>query len=146
MGLKDAASEAAVKVLGGLAKKGINEVKDDTVRGYLTDVWGDLEKELPDLAKTLIGDAEVVLSGKHLDLSKDILVKMKEDILAFKGGEIDQIEFEDLIQRRKAALFALYQAEKKSSARPTVQRILDAGERIATILITKGIPFVLALM
>jgi hypothetical protein len=146
MGLKDATSDAAVKILGGLATKGIDEVKDEKVKEYLTDVWGDLEKELPDLAKTLVGSGEVVLSGKHAEMSKDILLKMKEDIFAFKAREIDQIELEDLVQRRKAALFALYQAEKKSSARPSIQKILDAGERIATILITKGIPFLLALL
>lgn len=146
MSLKNAAGEAAAKILGGLATKGIGEVKDEKVRAYLTDVWGDLEKELPDLTKTLVGDGEVILSGKHAEMSKAILIKMKEDILAFKAKEIDQIELEDLVQRRKAALFALYQAEKKSSARPSVQRILDAMERIGVILLTRGIPFILALL
>ena len=146
MGLKDAASEAAVKILGGLATKGIDEVKDEKVKAYLTDVWGDLEKELPDLAKTLVGNGEVVLSGKHAEMSADILRDMKDDILAFKNQEIDQIELEDLVQRRKAALFALYQAQKISSAKPSIQRILVAAEQIGTILLTKGIPFILALL
>lgn len=140
-------SSAAAAILDGLAKKAISEVKDDNVRGFLSGVWGDLEQQLPEFVSTLVGPAEVILSGKHVGLSKDILKKMKGDILAFKAGEIDQVEFEDLVWRRKEALFTLYQAEKKrSSARPTVQRILDAAEKLAEILVVRGIPFILALL
>jgi len=142
-----AIKSAATALLSGLARKGISEVKDEKVRGYLSEVWGDLEQQLPEFVSMLVEPAEVVLSGKHLELSKDILLKMKEDILAFKAGEIDQFELEDLVWRRKEALFTLYQAEKKrSSARPSIQKILGAVEKLAEILVVRGIPFLLALL
>lgn len=139
-----AIKEAAIKILDGLAKKQINDVEDEAVRKYLSDAWGGVEKELPDLIDSIVGQGEVILAGENLAETKKILAKMGEDLTAFHSGQIDEIEYEDLVWRRKAALFALYNAQKITAKRPSIQKILMAIGRLAEILVTKGIPFILA--
>jgi len=137
---------AALKILDGLTKKGLDQVKDEKVKEYLTEVWGDLKDEIPDLFDVLVGDGEVVLSGKYEDATKTIMKKIQDDILAFRAGGMDAIDFEEIVRIRRAAIFALYNAQKASQAQPSLQYVLTAAESIATILITKGIPFILALL
>lgn len=139
-------SDAVVKLFDGLVKKGLDDVKDTQVRSYLTEAWGGIKDAAPALFDVLVGKGEVVLSGKHLEASKEILKKMEGDVLALKAREIDQVEYEDLIWRRKEALFSLYNAQRISQVKPSIQKVLQAAEDIATILITKGIPFLLALV
>jgi hypothetical protein len=137
---------AALKLLDGLTKKGLDQVEDEKVREYLTDVWGDLEGELPDLFHVLVGDGEVVLGGKYLDATKAIMKKMQDDILSFRNGDFDQIDFEEIIEIRRAAIFSLYNAQKISQVQPSLQGVLSAAGRIAEILLKNGVPFILALV
>jgi hypothetical protein len=137
---------ATLKILDGLAKKGLDQVEDDSVRGYLTEVWGGLKDELPDLFDVIVGEGEVVLSGKHLDSTKAIMKKMQADILSLKAGEIDTVDFEEIIEIRRAAIFALYNAQRISQVQPSLQKVLTAAGRVAEILVTKGAPFILALL
>lgn len=136
--------EVAVKLLDGLAKKKLSEVKDDKVRQYLTDVWGGLIDKTPALIDVLVGPGEVILKGKHLDETKRIMGLIQEDVLALKSKEIGEVEFRHLVKRRKAAIFALYNAQKISDAKFDIQKILSAAEMIAEILIKAGIPILLA--
>jgi hypothetical protein len=138
--------DAALKILDGLATKGLEEVKDEKVRGYLTEVWGDLHKEIPDLFKVLVGDGETVLSGKYEESTKAIMKKIQDDLLTFRAGGMDAIDFEEIVRIRRAAIFALYNAQRVSQAQPSLQHVLSAAESIATILITKAVPFILALL
>jgi len=138
--------DAALKILDGLTRKALDEVGDDNVKEYLTEVWGDLKDELPDLFSVLVGDGEVVLSGKYEDSTKAIMKKIQDDILTFRAGGMDAVDFEEIVRIRRAAIFSLYNAQKASQAQPSLQHVLSAAERIAMILITKGIPFILALI
>jgi hypothetical protein len=138
--------KAALKILDGLAKKGLDQVEDEEVRGYLTDVWGGLKDELPDLFEVLVGEGEVVLSGKYLDATKGIMKKMQDDILGFREGLYDKIDFEEIIEIRRQAIFALYSAQRITQVQPSLQKFLSAAGRIAEILLTKGIPYILALV
>lgn len=119
--------------------------KDRKVREILESTWTVIKGEIPGLFDMFSQDINVVLSGKHLDASKEILAKMEKDILALKNGEIDKIEFAELVRRRKAALFTLYNAEKISRSQPSVQKVLDAAVRIAEKLAVAAIPIILGL-
>jgi hypothetical protein len=112
---------------------------------YLTGVWDGLKDEIPSLFKMIAGDGETVLTGQHAEESKKIMAKIEADAMALKNGEISRAEFVELVRRRKAAIFTLYSAEKISRNRPSEQKVLDAMTRIATILITRAIPLILAL-
>ena len=112
---------------------------------YLTGVWDGIKAEIPSLFKMIAGDGEIVLTGRHAEESKKIMAKIEADAMALKKGEISREEFVELVRRRKAAIFTLYSAEKISRSRPSEQKILDAITRIATILITRAIPLILAL-
>lgn len=138
--------KAALNLLDGLARKGLDQVGDEKVREYLGEVWGGLKDELPDLFEVLVGEGEVVLSGKYLDATKAILKKMQNDILSFRAGDFDKIDFEEIIEIRRAAIFALYNAQRITQVQPSLQKVLSAAGRIAEIIVTKGIPFVLALV
>jgi hypothetical protein len=137
-------SGTAGKLLDGLAKKKLSEVKDAKVRQYLTDVWGGLLDKAPELFDTLVGPGEVILKGKHLNETKRIMSLIQDDIVAFKNKAMEEAEFRQLVMRRKAAIFALYNAQKISDAKISVQKVLSAAEMIAEILIKAGIPFLLA--
>lgn len=134
----------ALAILDGVAKKQLDDVKDPKVRQYLTDVWGGLKDEAPNLLETLIGPGEVVLSGKYAEKTKSILAKIQEDVLAFKRKEVSQTGFQELVWRRKRAIFALYKAQEATQRQITGDKILSAAETIAGILIKYGIPFILA--
>lgn len=108
------------------------------------EVWGDIAPTIPGIIKSIAGPTEVVLQGKYKDETMVILKKMEGDLVAFKSGEIDRIEFVDLVGRRKAAIYALYNANKISHQRPTVQKILDAVESIATTILIKAVPLLIA--
>lgn len=112
---------------------------------YLTGVWDGIKVEIPSLFKMIAGDGEIVLTGKHAEESKKIMAKIEGDAMALKKGEISREEFVELVRRRKVAIFTLYSAEKISRSRPSEQKVLDAITRIATILITRAIPLILAL-
>jgi hypothetical protein len=146
MSNKDVLIEAGTKFLGGFAKKGIAEIKDDTVRDFMGKAWGSLEAELPDLARSLVGSGEVIMSGPYKEQSAEILGKMQADILSFKNKEIDAIDFKILVERRKMAIYALYNAQEAVGSRPSVQKVLNAMGNIATILIKTGVPFILSVI
>lgn len=143
---KSVVSDAAMAILDGVTKTGIDQIKDDTTKAYLENVWGELYKELPDIAEALFGHGEVLLSGEYKESVAAIMKKMEEDILAFKRKEFDSIDFMDLIERRKSAIFALYNAQEAVSARPSVAKVLAAAANIAEILVIKAIPFILAII
>ncbi len=143
---KTVKEKIAIKILDGLAKKGLDEVKDEKVREWLGDVWGELKTELPDLFDTLVGHGETVLGGKHLDAVKEVMRKMQGDILDFKEGKLDTVDFEEIVRIRKAAIFSLYNAARISQVQPSLQKVLSAASRIAEILLVKGIPFIVALI
>lgn len=138
--------KAALGILDGLAERGLDQVKDEKVREYLHEVWGDLKDELPDLFYALVGDGEIVLGGKYLEATKAILKKMQDDILSFKAGHFDKIDFEEIIEIRRAAIFSLYNAQRISQVQPSLQKFLSAAGRIAEIILKKGVPYILALV
>jgi hypothetical protein len=140
---KSAAKEAALALLDGLAKKGLDDVKDENVRSYLKECWGEIHDQMPEIFEVLAGDGEVILRGKHLDASKEVLAKMEKDLLMFKDKEIDRIDFEELLKIRKATLYSLYNAARIQQAQPSVQKILLAAERVVSILLTKAVPYIL---
>jgi hypothetical protein len=146
MAKKDVVVEAGAKFLGGLAKKGIAEIKDEKIRSFLGGAWGELEAQLPTLANSLIGHGETVLSGQYKEKTAKILAKMQEDILALKNKEIDAIDFRMLTERRKMAIYALYNAQKATGNKPSIQTILNAAGEIATILVKHGLPFILSII
>jgi hypothetical protein len=139
-------SAAALAILDGVSKKKLSDVKDPKVRQYLTDVWGGLYTAAPALLEILVGPGEVVLSGKYASKTKTILGKIEEDVLAFKRKLITQAVFEELVWRRKRAIFALYKAQEATQKQITADKILSAAEAIAGILIKYGIPFILAVV
>jgi len=136
----------AVAATNVLANAALSKIKPGAAKEYLTEVWGGVKEELPDLFQMITGDGEVVLSGQHLEESKNVLKEMETDIFLLKKGEITKAEFIELVRRRKAALFALYGAEKISRSRPSEQKILDAVVRVAETLIVKAIPIILGLV
>ena len=104
-------------------------------------IWKDVAPEIPGIIiNSVTASTEVALQGEFKDKVQEILEKMKDDLVAFKNKEIDRIEFEDLVQRRKAAIFALYNANRITYQRPAVQKILTAVENIATVLLLRAIP------
>lgn len=107
-------------------------------------VWGEIAPTIPDIIKTISSQTETALKGKYKDATLAILKKMDEDIVAFKNKEIDRIEYEDLVGRRKAAIFALYNANKISNQKPSIQKVLSAAETIATTLLVKAVPAIIA--
>jgi hypothetical protein len=136
--------DAATTLLDGVTRKKLDQVKDPKVREYLTNVWGDLLQKTPALFEALVGPGEVVLSGKHLEQTQKIMASLQDDILAFKNREIDERIFKDLVKRRKAAIFALYNAQKVTQGRPSVQKVLISISSIAEILLKHAVPFLLA--
>jgi hypothetical protein len=146
---RDAAKIAEAKTV---AKAAVNEPAPKTSKAkevaktYMTGVWEDFKKEIPNLFKMLAPDGEVILSERHAEASKEIMAKIEGDAMALKRGEITRAEFTELIRRRKAAIFTLYSAEKISRSRPSEQKILAAIEKVAEILVTRGIPIILGLL
>lgn len=148
MARKSKAELAAVAAVAAntVVNVGLAKIKPGAAKEYFTEVWGGVKEELPDLFQMITGDGEVVLSGQHLEESKNVLKAMEEDIFLLKKGEISKAEFVELVRRRKAALFALYGAEKISRSRPSEQKILDAIVRVAETLVVKAIPIILGLV
>jgi len=108
------------------------------------DVWNDLAPTIPDIIRSVTAQTEVVLQGQYKDATAAIFRKMSDDLVAFKNKEIDRIELEDILQRRKAAIFALYNANKISHQKPSIQKILSAVENIVTTILVKAIPVLIA--
>lgn len=140
---KSAAQKAALSLLDGLAKKGLDQIEDENVRSYLQECWGEIHTQMPEIFQVIAGDGEVVLQGKHLEATKEILKKMQSDLLLLKEGKIDRIDYEDLLRIRKAAIFSLYNAARIQQAQPSAQKFLMAAERISEILLTKAVPYIL---
>lgn len=129
-----------------MADEEIKEETDvkDVVGDIALDVWGEIAPTIPDVVKSIVGPTEVVLQGKHKEATAEILKKMEGDLVALKDKEIDRIEFEQITQKRKAAIYALYNANKIARQKPSVQKILGAVESIATTLLTKAVPILIA--
>lgn len=141
-----AVSDAALAILDGLAKKKLEDVKDPKVREFLTNVWGGLKDEVPNIFDVLMGPTETVLTGKYAEKTKHILANLQDDVLAFKRKEISEAGFKELVWRRKRAIFALYQAQKATDAQIKADQILSAAATIGEILVKYGIPFILAII
>jgi hypothetical protein len=120
-------------------KKEEKDVKD-VVGEIAMDVWGGLAPTIPDIIKSIAGPTEVALQGQYKDATAEIFKKMEGDLVALKNKEIDRIEFEQITQKRKAAIYALYNANKISHQKPSVQKILGAVEEIVTTIIVKAVP------
>lgn len=143
---KEAAKTAAPGVTASNTPAPKSAKLKEAAKTYMTGVWEDFKKEIPNLFKMLAPDGEVILSGRHAEASKEIMAKIEGDAMALKRGEITRAEFTELIRRRKAAIFTLYSAEKISRSRPSEQKILAAIEKVAEILVTRGIPIILGLL
>lgn len=104
------------------------------------DIWKDLVPTIPDVIKSISAQTDVALQGKYKEATEEILRKMAGDLVAFKDKEIDRIEFEQLIGKRKAAIFAFFNANKISHQKPSIQKILDAVVSIATTILVKAVP------
>ena len=108
------------------------DIKDELGKLAL-EVWGDIAPTIPGIITSIVGPTEVVLQGKYKDETKAILKKMEGDLIAFKNKEIDRIEFTDLVGRRKAAVYALYNANKIANQRPSIQKVLCCWWNLQTI-------------
>jgi len=122
------------------------EKKDvkDVVGEIAMDVWGEVAPTIPDIIKSIAGPTEVALQGKYKDDTAAILKKMEGDLVALKDGEIDRIEFQQITEKRKAAIYALYNANKIENQKPSIQKILGAVESIVTTILVKAVPALLA--
>lgn len=120
-----------------------DESTKEKVGALALDIWKDFAPTIPDIIKEIAGPTEVILQGKHKEESEKILRKMEEDLAAFKNKEIDRIELTDLVQRRKAAIYALYNANKIANQKPSIQKVLDAAEKIAATILIKAIPIII---